>query len=224
VHPHGPASAGDAAHLFLSHSMSTPRDATIVWPARVDAPKGTSCRSLRTLQGKNHVSLPAAHSRPRTGVPQDARGSCARPPSHTMRASRGSYPGTSLNLRVTSHSELLFSLGYTLIPVPLNTYAPCSKVRGEVVGCRCRMHSYLLDLVLEITATFSRMTGSSSAAARHRNPLHHCPNPAAALDEMTRVSREDRRIIIVGAPRLADDGCDRPPGPALAVWPSYWPG
>ena len=45
-----------------------------------------------------------------------------------------------------------------------------------------------------------------------------------AIREMTRVSREDRRIIIVEALRLADDGCDRLPGPALAVWPSYWPG
>jgi hypothetical protein len=35
----------------------------------------------------------------------------------------------------------------SLIPLPLNTCASCSKVHSEAPGRRCRLHSYLSDLV-----------------------------------------------------------------------------
>ena len=116
-----------------SLTLRAPRGATIVWPARADALRGASRRSLRTLQGKNHASLPTARPRLRDRCPT-RRQELPRPTSvaHATHASRGPYPGTSLNMRATSHSELPFSL----------------------------------DTLLKTTATFSCMTGSSSATAR----------------------------------------------------------
>jgi len=34
-----------------------------------------------------------------------------------------------------------------LIPIPLNTCAFCYQVHGGALGYRCRLHSYLSDLV-----------------------------------------------------------------------------
>ena len=114
-----------------SLTLRAPRGATIVWPARAvhsGAPPAGLCAHYRarTMHSRPHV--PAWERCP------TRRQELPRPTSvaHATHASRGPYPGTSLNMRATSHSELPFSL----------------------------------DTLLKTTATFSCMTGSSSATAR----------------------------------------------------------